>query len=160
MKKILIALSSMILLAACSTSQPASKVTDVHELKSPSGNMEMTFQLTEAGTPQYALNYGDTKVILPSDLGFEFRGVLKAQQLVYNADGSISKEDRQPCNSFYDGFSVESIETDSFDETWEPVWGEEAKIRNNYNELLVNLVQKSTERKMAIRFRLYDDGFP
>ena len=158
MKKILIAISSMILLAACSTQQPASKVTDVHELKSPSGNMQMTFQLTEAGVPQYALNYGDKKVILPSDLGFEFRGNLKAQKLVYNADGTISKEDHDPCNSFYDGFSVEGVQTDSFDETWEPVWGEEAKIRNNYNELVVSLVQKSTDRKMNVRFRLYDDG--
>ena len=120
--------------------------------------MEMTFHLTADGTPQYTLDYGETKVILPSDLGFELRGVLKAQKLVYNADGTISKEDREPCNPFYDGFSVESVETGSFDETWEPVWGEEAQIRNNYNELLVNLVQNSTERKMAIRFRLYDDG--
>ena len=158
MKKILSTMSAIALLTACGTSQPAGEVTDVHTLKSPSGNMEMTFQLTAEGTPQYALDYGDTKVILPSDLGFEFRGVLKAQKLVYNADGTISKEDREPCNSFYDGFAVESVETDSFDETWEPVWGEEAKIRNNYNELVVNLVQTSTERKMAIRFRLYDDG--
>ena len=131
MKKILSTMSAIALLTACGTSQPAGEVTDVHTLKSPSGNMEMTFQLTAEGTPQYALDYGDTKVILPSDLGFEFRGVLKAQKLVYNADGTISKEDREPCNSFYDGFAVESVETDSFDETWEPVWGEEAKIRNN-----------------------------
>ena len=157
MKRILTAISAIALLAGCAT-KPAEKVTDVHKLQSPGGNMEMTFQLTEAGTPQYALNYGDTKIILPSDLGFEFRGNLKAQKLVYNADGTISKEDHDPCNSFYDGFSVEGVQTDSFDETWEPVWGEEAKIRNNYNELVVNLVQKSTDRKMNIRFRLYDDG--
>ena len=158
MKKIFAALSALGLLAACSTSKPTAEVTDVRTLKSPSGNMEMTFHLTADGTPQYTLDYGETKVILPSDLGFELRGVLKAQKLVYNADGTISKEDREPCNPFYDGFSVESVETGSFDETWEPVWGEEAQIRNNYNELLVNLVQNSTERKMAIRFRLYDDG--
>ena len=130
----------------------------MYELQSPSGNMEMTFQLTEAGTPQYALNYEDRKVILPSDLGFEFRGVLKAQELVYNPDGTISKKDGEPCNSFHDGFSVEGVLTDSFDEVWEPVWGEEAEIRNNYNELVVSLIQKSTNRKMDIRFRLYDDG--
>ena len=158
MKRILSAISSIALFAACTATQPAGEVTDVQTLKSPDGNMEMTFQLTAEGTPQYALNYGDQKVILPSDLGFEFRGVLKAQKIVYNADGTISKEDRQPCNSFYDGFALESVETSTFDETWEPVWGEEAQIRNHYNELLVNLVQTSTERKMAIRFRLYDDG--
>ena len=158
MKRILTAITSIVLLAACTATKPAGEVTDVNKLSSPSGNMEMIFHLTSEGTPQYALNYEGQKVILPSNLGFELRGVLKAQQLVYNADGTISKEDREPCNSFYDGFEVESVETASFDETWEPVWGEEAQIRNNYNELLVNLVQPSTERKMAIRFRLYDDG--
>ncbi len=158
MKKILTALSAIALLAACTSKRPAGEVTDVQVLKSPDGNMEMTFHLTAAGTPQYTLNYGDQKVILPSSLGFELRGVLKAQKLVYNADGTISKEDREPLNSFYDGFKVENVETASFDETWEPVWGEEAEIRNNYNELLVNLVQPSTERKMAVRFRLYNDG--
>ena len=158
MKRILSSIASIALLAACTATQPAGEVTDVQTLKSPDGNMEMTFQLTAEGTPQYALNYGDQKVILPSDLGFEFRGVLKAQKLVYNADGTISKEDREPVQQFYEGFAVESVETGTFDETWEPVWGEEAQIRNNYNELLVNLVQASSERKMSIRFRLYDDG--
>ena len=143
---------------AVSCAQKQAPVTDVQTLKSPDGNVEMTFQLTAEGTPQYALSYGDEKVILPSDLGFEFRGVLKAQKLVYNADGTISKVDREPSYSFYDGFAVESVETSTFDETWEPVWGEEAQIRNNYNELLVNLVQTSSEKKMSVRFRLYNDG--
>ena len=147
---------TIILFAACTAKQAS--VTDVQTLKSPSGNMEMTFQLSSEGTPQYALNYGDQKVILPSDLGYELRGVLKAQKLVYNADGTISKEDREPVQQFYEGFKLESVETATFDETWEPVWGEEAEIRNNYNELLVNLVQTSSDKKMSIRFRLYDDG--
>ena len=145
----------LLILGAC-TQQ--AKVTDVHTLSSPSGNMEMTFQLNAEGTPQYALDYDDKKVILPSDLGYELRGVLKAQKIVYNDDGTISKLDGRPSEQFYKGFVVESIDTSSFDETWEPVWGEEAKIRNHYNELLVNLVQKASDRKMSIRFRLYDDG--
>ena len=156
MKKIFSAIIVAALAVACAPKQ--GPVTDVQTLKSPDGNMEMTFHLTAEGTPQYALTYGDQQVILPSNLGFEFRGVLKAQKLVYNADGTITKEDRKPAYSFYDGFAVESVETASFDETWEPVWGEEKEIRNNYNELLVNLVQTSSEKKMSIRFRLYNDG--
>ena len=156
MKKIISAIAIALAAVACAPKE--GPVTDVQTLASPSGNMEMTFHLTSEGTPQYALSYGDKAVILPSDLGFELRGVLKAQQLNYNQDGTISKTDRKPLNSFYDGFVVESVETATFDETWEPVWGEESRIRNNYNELLVNLVQADTERRMAIRFRLYDDG--
>ena len=156
MKKIFSSIITLALAVACAPKQ--GQVTDVQTLKSPDGNMEMTFHLTAEGTPQYALSYGEQEVVLPSNLGFEFRGVLKAQKLVYNADGTISKEDREPAYSFYDGFAVESVETASFDETWEPVWGEEKEIRNNYNELLVNLVQTSSEKKMSIRFRLYNDG--
>ena len=159
MNRILSAISAIVLLAACSTgTKPAGEVTDVQKIKSPDGVLEMTFQLTSEGTPQYALNYEGQKVILPSNLGFELRGVLKAQKLVFNEDGTISKEDREPCNSFYDGFMVTGVETDSFDETWEPVWGEESQIRNNYNELLVCLEQTETQRQMNIRFRLYNDG--
>ena len=157
MKRILSAISAIALFAGCAT-ETSDKVTDIHKIQSPSGNMEMTFRLTEDGTPQYALDYEGRKVILPSDLGFEFRGVLKAQKLVYNADGTISKVDREPTVQFYEDFAVESVDTASFDDTWEPVWGEEAKIRNNYKELLVNLVQTTSDRKMSIRFRLYDDG--
>ena len=94
MKKILTAIATALLVAACAPKQ--GPVTDVQTLASPSGNMEMTFHLTADGTPQYTLNYGEQQVILPSDLGFQMRGVLKAQKLVYNADGTISKDDRQP----------------------------------------------------------------
>ncbi|MEM6379582.1 MAG: glycoside hydrolase family 97 protein, partial [Bacteroidota bacterium] len=57
-----------------------------------------------------------------------------------------------------DGFAVENVERSTFDETWEPVWGEFKTIRNHYNEMAVHLKQAATDRKMIIRFRLFDDG--
>jgi len=57
-----------------------------------------------------------------------------------------------------DGFTLVGDETSAFDETWKPVWGENSSIRNNYKELLVQLVQKSTERYMNLRFRVYNEG--
>ena len=156
MKKALSAIAIALMAVACAPKE--GPVTDVQTLQSPDGVMEMTFHLTEDGTPQYALKYDGKDVILPSDLGFQLRGTIKATELEFNADGSIDKVDAQPENSFHDGFALESVETASFDETWEPVWGEEKEIRNNYNELLVNLVQTSTDRKMSVRFRLFNDG--
>ena len=50
------------------------------------------------------------------------------------------------------------VVTTSFDETWAPVWGETATIRNNYNELEVMLNQPATKRNIIIRFRVYDYG--
>ena len=56
------------------------------------------------------------------------------------------------------GFEITGTRTSSFDETWQPVWGENSNIRNNYNELVVEMNQPATSRLLNIRFRVYDDG--
>lgn len=157
MKKILSSIAVALAMIACSAPQSEELVSQ-EILKSPDGNLEMVFGISEDGTPTYSLNYKDESVILPSGLGFELRGTVKATELQFESDGTIGKEDALPENSFHNDFEVESIETESFSEEWETVWGEEETINNTYNELLVNLVQKSTERKMSIRFRLFNDG--
>lgn len=157
MKKILSSIAVALAMIACSAPQSEELVSQ-EILKSPDGNLEMVFGISEDGTPTYSLNYKDESVILPSGLGFELRGTVKATELQFESDGTIGKEDALPENSFHNDFEVESIETESFSEEWKTVWGEEETINNTYNELLVNLVQKSTERKMSIRFRLFNDG--
>ncbi|MCI6769503.1 MAG: glycoside hydrolase family 97 protein [Bacteroidales bacterium] len=157
MNKLVTGICAAALLIGC-TNGENSQITDVNTLSSPDGKLEMSFHLTGDGTPEYTLDYDGRPVILSSGMGFELRGVLKAQKIDYNADGTVSKSDWKPCESLHDGFAVESVERSSHDETWAPVWGEEDSIRNNYNELAVNLVQASTERRLVIRFRLFNDG--
>ena len=157
MNKLVTGLCTAAVLIGC-TNGENSQITDVNTLSSPDGKLEMSFHLTGDGTPEYTLDYDGRPVILNSGMGFELRGVLKAQKIDYNADGTVSKSDWKPCESLHDGFVVESVERSSHDETWTPVWGEEDSIRNNYNELAVNLVQASTERRLVIRFRLFNDG--
>ncbi|MCX2839076.1 glycoside hydrolase family 97 protein [Salinimicrobium sp. MT39] len=106
------------------------------ELKSPSGDLELSFVLNENGAPVYELGFKGQSVIEPSLLGFELKN--------------------QP--PLLEGFNVVDVQETSEDSTWEPVWGEEKEIRNNYNELAVTLQQEGTDRKMLIRFRLFDTG--
>ena len=157
MNKLVTGLCTAALLIGC-TNGKNSQITDINILSSPDGKLEMSFHLTGDGTPEYTLDYDGSPVILSSGMGFELRGVLKAQKIDYNADGTVSKSDWKPCESLHDGFAVESVERSSHDETWAPVWGEEDSIRNHYNELAVNLLQSSTERRLVIRFRLFNDG--
>ena len=157
MNKLVTGLCTAAVLIGC-TNGENSQITDVNTLSSPDGKLEMSFHLTGDGTPEYTLDYDGSPVILSSGMGFELRGVLKAQKIDYNADGTVSKSDWKPCESLHDGFVVESVERSSHDETWAPVWGEEDSIRNHYNELAVNLLQSSTERRLVIRFRLFNDG--
>ena len=103
------------------------------ELSSPGNVLTLTFDVAD-GIPRYALSYKGRAVVLPSRLGFELK----------NAPALL------------DGFTLQSAERSSFDETWEPVWGETATIRNHYNELAVTLEQQG--RIVIVRFRLYDDG--
>ncbi len=145
---------SIALLAACSNSPEA---VESIELTSPDGANRMTFILTGDGGPMYSLDHKDISVLEPGVLGFELRGTVKYQGLVYKGD-KIEKPDEVPPYMFTDGFEIVGTETCSFDDTWAPVWGEESSIRNNYNELLVKLRHKADGKLMDIRFRCFDDG--
>lgn len=127
-----------ILTAAALLSASASLVaTEV--LTSPDGRLQLSFDLTADGTPTYKMDYNNKPVIATSRLGLE----LKNQK------------------SLLDGFKMERVSRSSFDETWQPVWGEQSSIRNHYNEMAVCLSQPDDNghlREMIVRFRLYDDG--
>ena len=112
---------------------------------SPNGNVKLSFSLSETGQPTYEMTYKDKAVIKPSHLGLELA-----------KDKHASKGEQE--TDLMDGFKVTNTQTSTFDETWKPVWGETATIRNHYNELQVNLRQEATDRDIIIRFRVYDDG--
>ena len=121
-------------------------------LKSPSGEFELNFSVNDVGTPMYELHYKGKPVINPSKLGLELIG---NSQEEFNSE---IKNQKDHATSLYDGFQVVEIQNSTFDETWQPVWGETENIRNHYNEMAVALNQEDTERNMTIRFRLFDDG--
>ena len=123
-------------------------------LRSPDGELELRFSLSDKGEPTYALDYKGRAVVLPSRMGLELRG--DAPALEFGAE--IQKGGYGEPVSLYDGFEQCGAERSEFDETWQPVWGEESSIRNRYNELAVTLRQPQSGRQMVVRFRLYDEG--
>ena len=142
------------LAGACSA--PVSKFAESEALDSPDGTLHLSFSI-EDGIPMYSLQKDGKDVVLPSRLGFEMRGTVKAEKIDITGD-DISKTDALPGYFMDRDFELVSSRRDSLDETWEPVWGEESSIRNHYNELLVSLRQKESGRRMDVRFRLFDDG--
>ena len=128
-------------------SQAPTMPADALTLQSPDHQLELKFAVV-GGVPQYSLDRNGKPVVLPSRMGFtlEWRDDLAH------------------------AFVLKDKTYSTFDETWESVWGEEAHIRNHYNEMLVTIEQPvgsvqsmdhSTEKKptvMRIRFRLYNDG--
>lgn len=114
-------------------------------VSSPNGAISVSFSLADGGRPTYEMTYKGRPVVKPSHLGLELAKDKHATK-------GFAK------TSLMDGFTESHSEVSSFDETWKPVWGETATIRNHYNELLVSLSQDHTGRQMNIRFRVYDDG--
>ena len=105
-------------------------------IKSPNGQLALQFALQHDGVPTYHLTYKGRDVIKTSKLGLELK----------NAPALTT------------GFAVADSKQRTFDERWQPVWGEVKTIRNHYNELAVTLTQATTSRTVRVRFRVFDDG--
>ena len=131
-------ITSILVAAILATGAAAQTIT------SPDGNVKLDFSLQQ-GRPTYQLSYKGKDVVKPSHLGLELAKDKHASKGMDETD-------------LIDGFVIQKTSTSTFDETWKPVWGETATIRNHYNELEVNLTQPATERNIIIRFRVYDDG--
>ena len=114
-------------------------------IKSPNGNIELNFSVDNTGRPFYEMTYKGKAVVKPSFLGLELA-----------KDKHASKGQQE--TDLMDGFTIAKEDTSEFDETWQPVWGETKDIRNHYNEYVAVLQQQPQQRKILIRFRVYDDG--
>jgi glucan 1,4-alpha-glucosidase len=103
---------------------------------SPSKSIQLDFKIDEKGKPSYAVYYKKKPVVLQSYLGI---------QLKDNSDLDFD-------------FRIDSTRQQSVNETWQPVLGEQSNIKNNYNEMMVKLSQKTSKRKMNIIFKVFDEG--
>jgi hypothetical protein len=105
-------------------------------LKSPDGRLEFDFMMSKGGIPYYTLKLDNEYVIRESALGI------------------MIKDDP----GFIDELAIVSTQNSNFDETWQPVLGEEKEIRNNYNQFTVTLQNIDSKKEMSIVFRLFNDG--
>ncbi len=110
--------------------------THAQSIQSPSKQVTLTFDFAEKGKPTYSVTYKNKPIILQSYLGITLKN---------GADLASH-------------FKLEESKTSTFNETWQPVLGEQSNIVNHYNELTIALTQMGTARKMNIIFRVFDEG--
>lgn len=130
----MLSLSQLLLLFACAYAPQGTEYQQ--RIASPDRKIQVEF-LLRSGVPYYAVSYENKPLIKPSPLGFRF-----------------AHEPPMTGN-----FRVAATASRTLDETWRPVWGTAAEIRNHCNELTVTLRESSElEREMHLVFRAYDDG--
>lgn len=105
------------------------------QISSPNGNLVLKVDVNATGTPVYSLGY-------------------KGRTLVKDSKMGLVADDVR----FTDGFKVTGADSATVDNTWTPVWGEYASIRDHYNELAVKMEAQNPKRDMTLRFRVFDDG--
>ncbi len=106
-----------------------------YNLKSPDENLSLTFRLSDGGVPEYRLEREGQTILDWSRLG------LMAEQVCLSTGFKIAGSSRNNCNTI-----------------WETVWGEERFIRDNHNEMTMQLTTGDNVR-MDIVFRCFNDGF-
>lgn len=129
-KSIIATVAAASALAACSHG-PAD-----NEVVSPDGKISFTFENSPAGL-SYSVSDDRTPIVEGARLGFVLAG-----------NDSVAR------------FDVLNTVRSSHDETWETVWGESREVRDNYNQLTVEMRQQGGDSlRVNLEVRVFDDGF-
>lgn len=134
-KKLLLACAVFI----CSAGIAQEKI----DVAAPGNDIKMSFWLDENGAPMYSVSYKNNPVILPSALGFKLKET--------STDKALPDADKN--------FKISKTTRASVANKWTPVWGDVKEIKDNYNQVTINLVQQNDRAlQLTIVFKVFDDG--
>ncbi len=123
-------------LAAASLPAAATPLHAQARVASPNGRNQITVEVRE-GRLTYSLTRDGRPLILPSTLGFDFRGAPPLR----------------------DGLRITDTTRQSHDQWWTQPWGEVSRVRDHHNELAVTVEETSApRRRFVLRVRAFDDG--
>jgi alpha-glucosidase len=124
------------LTVALSVIAPAAAAQAPLTVSSPDSRTEVRVEIRD-GHAMYSIMRDRRALILPSLLGFEFRGA----------------------PALRDSLRVTGSSRQSYDSTWTQPWGEVARVRDHHNELRVSMAETSAPgRKFDVVFRAFNDG--
>ena len=129
-------------------------------LQSPDGKYNFVFEQKD-GRLTYRLDYAAKQVIEEGELGVNIDNHLVESAMGIPVDNS---------NVWIHGMEVTSVDRRSEDNTWKPVYGEYAQMRDHYNEMTIHLLKggkhegsgtaydKRQQYLLDIIVRAYDEG--
>ncbi|MEE4161866.1 MAG: glycoside hydrolase family 97 protein [Woeseiaceae bacterium] len=115
---------------------PAAEIPEIYTVASPNERLVLVVSLDQDGVPRYAVSLDGAEVVEPSLLGLWFQSRI----------------------DLVTGFRVTGVERRSVDTTWEQPWGERRLVSDRHNELLIRLSARTPDRRLDLRFRVFDDG--
>ncbi|MEA3227131.1 MAG: glycoside hydrolase family 97 N-terminal domain-containing protein, partial [Planctomycetota bacterium] len=109
-----------------------------HLVESPDGNVVITFDVgDERGSLIYSVAFEGLPIVVDSRLGLALKDAASLET----------------------GFKIIDASKSSHDSAYLPVYAERKTIRDNYNQLVVELRERhSPYRKLRLTFRAYNEG--
>ncbi len=130
MKKIVLSLLALCLISTTGFAQN-------FKIASPNAKIVLALALNADGELVYNINYKNKPAIESSHLGFKIKD---------QAD-------------LFANLKIVKVDSLTFNETWQPVWGETKNIINNYKEIAITLSEKTEKpRLFQVIFRVFNDG--
>lgn len=136
-----------------------------NELASPDGNYRFAFYQRSFGADNarmyYTLMYKDQVVVEESELGVQIKNQLFESALGVPND---------TCHFWCENLHMTGVDRQTVDQTWKPVYGERAEIKDHYNEMTLKFRKGEGEGKeeggydkrknylMNIVVRVYNEG--
>ena len=103
----------------------------VETLQSPNGKYQFTFSQKD-GKLMYSLNYANKPVVEEGELGVNIDNHLVESAMGIPVDTN---------KVWTKGMAITNVERRSEDNTWKPIYGEYAVIRDHYNEMTIHLLK-------------------
>ena len=135
----------LVLLLCCTIAQAQSVLNEtVQKLKSPDGAYEFTFYQKEIkGTDKqmyYTLSFKGKPVVLESELGVLIENQTFESALAVPND---------TCKVWGENLKFTGIQKNTVNENWKPVYGENASIRTNYNEMILSFRKGEAPKQVS-----------
>lgn len=112
-------------------------------VNSPNQNIVLNFWLDGKGAPLYEVNFKGKPAILPSGLGLDIKATMT----------------ETPFPTLRNNLTINDTKQSTYHSKWKPVWGDVKEIKENYNQLSVQLQQKNENGlEFNIVFKVFDDG--
>jgi hypothetical protein len=106
-------------------------------IASPDGNVKLAVNVSATGELHYSVTYKNKAVIQSSSLSMKLKE--PAVDLKY--------------------FTVVNTDESTQDQTWNPVWGEYASIRDNHHKLILSLKDKGKNNiQLNVVFKVFNEG--
>ncbi len=113
----------------------AQDLEDALTVDSPNGKIAFSLAVEDSGNLTYSVAQAGRQLVQPSDLGLTLtENIVLGDKVAVVDSGSVT----------------------TVDETWNPIIGTDAVVRNHYNERTVSLVDG--EIKFDVIVRVFDDG--